>query len=93
MAARAAQTRACWNTSKGLFLVAFPFKLVCDASQVPHPSIADMRIGLRSRSAYMSSVHKLRILSTACTEHIVQACPTAVRSVHSRTPRHSLPAV
>ena len=28
------QTRACWNTTKGLFLVAFPFKLVCDASQV-----------------------------------------------------------
>lgn len=36
----AAQTRACWNSTKGLFLVAFPFKLVCDASQVGPRALA-----------------------------------------------------
>ena len=33
-----AQTRACWNTTKPLFLTAFPFKLTCDASQA-HPRL------------------------------------------------------
>ena len=62
------QTRACWNTTKWLFLIAFPFKLTCDASQVHLLLLALlMQQGLASDFAKLSwfATHLLSPLKNA----------------------------
>ena len=40
------QTRACWAVSRGLILVAIPFKLVNDASQFIAPVFINLLLGV-----------------------------------------------